>query len=302
VGAGTLVSLDEDPRSYPSAIAPKEGVLFGGWARPEGGRTYAEERARLEDRIGRRFDAYRWWLTMDSVVDDQSLTFMRELLGDRVPIVGFTTSHGGGQARWAAVADGRYDERIAATAKALHRYGEPMIVVIDHEPEADAAVAGSPADYQRMFRHVAGMFRELAPQVEVAFVLTSMTYREGQAGRWYPGDDAVDWVGADGYNWSAGRGWRSCPDIFEAFHRFGTADDRDKPLLIAEFGTMDDPAVPARSAQWLDECRDWVASRPAIKVVAYFHAYEWVLEDAGGQALAAFRAWGADPRFRPDRR
>jgi hypothetical protein len=301
VGVVTVGSLGSDRRVSGSVIAPKEGVLLGGWSRPEGGRTYKQERVLFEDRVGRRFDAYRWWLTLDSVVDDQTLAFMRDLLGDRVPLVGFSLARRDGQATWGAIAEGRYDERIVATAEALERYGEPMVVVLDHEPEADVPEAGTPAEFRRMFRHVAGLFEEHATNVELAFVLTSMTYRQGEADRWYPGDDAVDWIGADGYNWRAGGEWRSCEDIFEAFYRFGAPSDGgrrpEKPLLIAEFGTGRDPAVPARRAQWLDECRRWVASRPAIKMVAYFHAYGWALDD-DAQAMAAFRAWGASPDFR----
>lgn len=302
VGVMTVGSLGSDRRVSGSVIAPREGVLFGGWSRPEGGRTYKQERVLFEDRLGRRFDAYRWWLTLDSVVDDQTLAFMRDLLGDRVPLVGFSLARRDGQATWGAIAKGRYDERIVATAEALERYGEPMVVVLDHEPEADVPEAGTPAEFRRMFRHVAGLFEHHAPNVELAFVLTSMTYRQGEADRWYPGDDAVDWIGADGYNWRAGAEWRSCQDIFESFYRFGVTRESEKPLLIAEFGTTDDPAVPDRAATWLEECRRWVASRPSIKLIAYFHAYGWAFDPGEGDALRALSEWGADPLFRSARR
>ena len=278
-----------------SAVAPEEGALFAAWARADDGRGYATAREDLERGVGRRFDAYRWWIDLDDPVDERQRAFMRDLLGDRIPVLGFTTQvAGGGMARWGDVAAGRYDDRLRRMAQGLDAYGGPMVVVVHHEPEDDLPEAGSAEDYVRMFRHVAAILRAHAPQVEIAWVLMAITHRDGRQAAYYPGDEHVDWIGADGYN--LGRPWRSCATVFGPFAAW--AERRDRPLLIAEMGTNDDPAVPDRSARWLDECRAWVRDHEQIKLVAYFHTSNWVLEDNGGQALRAFRAWGQDPYFR----
>jgi hypothetical protein len=127
----------------------------------------------------------------------------------------------------------------------------------------------------------------------------AITYRHGLAASWYPGDDAVDWIGADGYNGfdpARPASWRSCAQIFDAFHAF--ARPRGKPLLLPEYGSDVDPADPGRRPAWLDDCRRWGAARPAVKLVSYFDAHNWALDSDGGRSLQALRAWAQDGRFR----
>ncbi len=305
-----------------SQIAPANGSLFGGWAARRGTNTYAQERAWFEGASGvnRKFDAYRWWMTVDDVVNGP---FLRELLGTRVPVIGLTTdlrtgADAGQKARWGAIARGDYDAELRTLAQGLGAYGDKMIVVIHHEPEDDVdydgeSRYGTPAEYRAMFQRVAGIFGQYAANVEVGWVLMAWTWRDTngnpdgpyQPADYYPGDQYVDWIGADGYNWYAtddpttqayeGRPWQWCYEIYDAFYAWGKA--RGKPLMFAEFGTNDDSAAPARSSDWLNGCRNYVKYRPEIKLTSYYHSYNWILDDNGGAAMTAFRSWGADPHF-----
>lgn len=78
---------------------------------------------------------------------------------------------------------------------------------------------------------------------------------------YYPGDDVVDWVGVDGYNWGASRpwsDWQSPESVFEdAFDQVRSMADR--PLVVPEVGcssiTTGGPA-PERKSAWIADAFD----------------------------------------------
>ena len=291
-----------DPR-LGSRIAPARGSLLGAYSWRRAGRTYAEERSYLERRLGRSFDAYRWWLALDDVPD---ATWLRDLFGSRTPVIAYNAhlEHTPGRrwAPWRDIAAGRYDAQVIRAARALARLRQPVLLVLHHEPEDDAHY-GSPADYRLMFQRVSTLMRAYAPNVEVGWVLMAYTFAAADADAWWPGPEFVDWIGADGYNWHLrDRTWRGCGQIFNGFYAWATRDERglprNKPLLFAEYGTHDDPAWAQRSSIWLDDCRRWIKQRPEVKLTSYFHVGSWVLDDNGAHALGGMRAWGRDPYFR----
>jgi len=54
---------------------------------------------------------------------------------------------------------------------------------------------------------------------------------------YYPGDQYVDWVGLDGYNWGYS-GWQSFDDIFSGAYQTLAALTA-KPLMIGEFAAAE---------------------------------------------------------------
>jgi hypothetical protein len=80
-----------------------------------------------------------------------------------------------------------------------------------------------------------------------------------------------------------------------------------KPLMVAEYGVMEDAAVPNRKATWYDEMRATVKTgMPLIQgVVAWSttnvkegNTYNWNV-DSSAMSLARWKAMGEDPWFRP---
>jgi hypothetical protein len=125
---------------------------------------------------------------------------------------------------------------------------------------------------------------------------------ERNAPAYYPGDDYVDWICADGYNWAPGRPndkWRSFASIYQDFYEWGIT--RGKPLMVGEYGAQE--RNPGEKAQWLTEAREALKTKfPGIKAVVYFDAnkdYDWRVTTSP-DALAAFRAMANDPWFTPD--
>jgi parallel beta-helix repeat protein len=99
----------------------------------------------------------------------------------------------------------------------------------------------------------------------------------GGVDQYWPGDDYVDWVAADGFNWGGCTGrstWRDLGPIFKAFYSWGSA--RAKPLMISGAGTVEDPIDPGRKRGWyLDAAGALAGTMPRIRAV--------VLLDQGGR-------------------
>ena len=116
------------------------------------------------------------------------------------------------------------------------------------------------------------------------------------------------WTGiaADGYSWyPITGGWRTWTQIFQPFYDW--AATMNKPIMIAENGVLEDPAVPGRKAAWIADSQNVLKTRyPLIQAVLYFDVqlqsggttYNWQLNTSQA-ALNAYRTMGLDPYFNP---
>ena len=170
------------------------------------------------------------------------------------------------------VASGGADDRIRADAARMSAAGGDWLVGYWHEPEDDL----TPEAYRAAARRVAGLVR--TPNVRTIAVLMASTFASGEATTWYPGDDVVDVLGVDGYDWRGCRGHggvvnpssspRSFGTIFEPADRF--AVEHGKPLVVAEFGTPRDPTQPGAQAAWIRTAGRWIDAHPDVLGTWYF--------------------------------
>jgi hypothetical protein len=222
-------------------------------------------------------------------------------------IMSWQSSNGGiAEAKWRDIAAGRYDAVIDARAADIKAFGSPMFFTFHHEPDSGEIDTGTSADFVAAWRHMHDRF-ELAGVTNVSWllVLLSYTYANDGAAEWYPGDEYVDLLGADGYNWfTCPPGvWKSFVQIFQDFYDYGVS--MDKPMMIAEWGSIEDPEVPGAKAAWFAEAAATLKTWPEIKALTYFHEgtedtglCDWWI-DSSPTALAAFQAMAADPYFNP---
>jgi hypothetical protein len=122
----------------------------------------------------------------------------------------------------------------------------------------------------------------------------------------YPGDAFVDWIAADGYNFAPGKPgaqWNSFTTVFNRWYTWAAL--RPKPLMIAEYGVMEDPSQPTRKAGWYNDMRTAVQTTfPLVQgVVAWSttntkegNVYNWNV-DSSTNSLNAWRAMSNDPYF-----
>jgi hypothetical protein len=209
---------------------------------------------------------------------------------------------------------------IDSAAEEAKRFGRPLFIAFHHEPEDEVGEYGSAAEFREAFRQVVARFRA-AGASNVAFVWNVMgaskyheLYREGL----YPGDDAVDWIAWDPYNWVDCHGrsgqWDEFADKVGRFYAWLEANGHsDKPFMLGEYGSDEPLEGQPSKGEWFTRARDALSGAaggtpmfPNLKALVYFdsdHSAEgsgcaWQV-DSSSSALAGFRALGADPYLRP---
>ncbi|MGH8999906.1 MAG: glycosyl hydrolase, partial [Acidimicrobiia bacterium] len=145
----------------------------------------------------------------------------------------------------------------------------------------------------------------------------SYTNDEPPAPHFYPGDEYVDWIAADGYNWGVynrdqGDRWRHVIEIFDEFMVF--ARQRPKPIMIGEYGAQEQSKDPEAKAKWMkaahevfssiwprtQECQ-WCGAYSDVAALVYFDVHygkhgDWrIMSSPGSQA--AYDAAGDNPYF-----
>src|SRR5205807_10086107 len=136
-----------------------------------------------------------------------------------------------------------------ASAKA---FGHPLFVRLMHEMNDSTYPWGvgvngneGPEQYVSAWKHVVDIFRSEGA-TKVNFVWCIATNRvQPDPTTFYPGDAYVSWIALDGYN--KGHPWRS---FTTAFSRGYDAVTRlsDRPVMIAETASVEDPANPTAKA------------------------------------------------------
>jgi hypothetical protein len=129
------------------------------------------------------------------------------------------------------------------------------------------------------------------------------------AKNYYPGDDVVDDISADGYNYYSCRpnahvAWQSPQTVFESFRQFGLQHPQ-QGLVIAEFGSVEDPAVAGRKAQWFTDFQNMLKQpgHGQFRAVAEWYSGSsnpgpcLFTIDSSPSSLSAFKAWGADSQY-----
>jgi len=260
----------------------------------------------LESLIGRRFAIDHRYAKWDDFIPND---YMRATLkAGRIPLINWNSAkRRHGHVTWRKIARGEEDRAIRARARAFRRLGSRVMVAFHHEPEYRRARYGTTAEYRAAWRHIVRVFRqERATNVEWVWIMMAASFRSSaatHASAYYPGDDIIDWIAADGYNWHGsdhvvGSPWRSFGTVFKSFYDWGAA--RGKPLMIAEFGSLEDVSTPdpLRKARWLQDLRTTLASWPQLKALVYYNARGWWF-DSSPETLEAFRQLAADPYLNP---
>jgi hypothetical protein len=269
----------------------------GGLLVPAGGALWGTSRfdPAWERQMGRRFDIvhfYHLWGQSFPTAEERALADQGRLL-----LLNWKAG-----APWAQIAAGAQDGQIVQTATRLKAFGRRLFLAFHHEPENDTGSFGSPADYARAFRHVHDVFERVGAG-NVVWVWDMMGFVGGYGSIYeqlYPGDAYVDWIAYDPYNWygcRAGSKGRSFEQITQPFYEWTAARHPSKPLMLAEYGLMEQgPGMPSK-AQWFhDELQALKSTRTRIKALVYFnndHVCDWRITSSAA-SVAAYRAVGLD--------
>ena len=212
-----------------------------------------------------------------------------------------------------ALANGSQDAWLRTEANRLKALGGPVFLRFYHEFDGDyrSTIVHSPSDFIAAWRHVHGVFAATGA-TNIVWVWCPTAWKFVLKRPWppdyYPGSAYVDWVASDGYNWYPARPGsrnRTFTQVFKAWYDW--AISTGKPVMIAEIGTLEDPANPNAKANWIADARAQLKGAfSQIQAVQWFDTkmtkngttYDWRVNSSPA-SYAAYKAWGADPYFEP---
>jgi len=221
---------------------------------------------------------------------------------------------------------GRYDSFIRDFARKARMSGKLLLLRFAHEMNISRYHWGttetdygpdSPGLYISMFKHVAGIFQaEKAENVKFIFCPNSESiphpiwstngkWNTGSA--WYPGNNYVDILGIDGYNWGTTQtkkkhGWdsrfRSFREIMEPMYKELKEIAPDKPIIVFETSCTD---RGGDKEKWI---RDTVRISEAwnIKGLVWFEAdkeVDWRLNTGIDSSTIRFLRNNTSDKFNP---
>lgn len=205
---------------------------------------------------------------------------------------------------------GERDEYIRSWAKDVKKFGHPVFIRTLHEFNIEGYPWGivnnkrDPQIYIQAFRHLVDIFRkEGVTNVKWVWCPMNFSYPESDWNDYlkaYPGNDYVDWIGIDGYNWGSSQSWsrwQSFEDLFrEPVIRLSGAFP-DKPIMVAEYGSTPEGG---NKADFYTKTPGYLrSSLKQIRAICYFDIKkeaDWRIASSP-ETAKAFKAMVADPLF-----
>ena len=277
------------------------------------GQTPIDALIHVEQVAGRQLDTLRAYAFWDGEFPDLRHRFASD--GQRMLHLSVNARRTDGSVvPWSEIAtadpgDPVYDELVSWIDR-LADYDADLRVTFHHEADIEPEF-GSPADFVAAWQRFTSMLAEAAPDIETVWVMTAFSLDRPIAEEFWPGADHVDIIGADAFNWFGCRGtpeaWRSPEEVLAPLMSFA-ARHPNKPLVLAELGSDEDPDDPGRKADWFDELASLVATidYDRIDTIVFFHndhdadsTCDWWL-DSSERSTEAFQQLAALPLFGGD--
>src|SRR6266545_1990554 len=248
------------------------GAMLGAYVRSSTSFSAADQQVAFtafERSAGRRLAIDHFYLPWSSKASGLRWRASWDLDNGRVPMVTFGA---GGDTR--QVARGDHDAYLSSLAAAVRSLQRPVFLRYAPTPDAagNASWVHSGGDYVAAWRHVRQIFAGTTAAWVWSPTADAFAGARGGVEQYWPGANAVDWVGAEGFNRYACQGvqgkWREPGDIFRFFYSWGSS--KGKPLMISRTGSSEDPAVPRRKGRWFQNAtRTLQASMPNVKALVY---------------------------------
>ena len=205
---------------------------------------------------------------------------------------------------------GKWDNYIRSWAQAVRAFAYPIFLRVGHEFNIEGYPWGvvnndkDPEIYIKAFRRVVDIFRsEGAGNAKFVWAPMNYSFPSEAWNDWttaYPGDNYVDWVGFDGYNWGTTQSWSDWQVLKYLFRdqvRLARKLWPTKPIMIAEFASADQGGD---KAAWIKEVPGYLkTSMRDIDAVVWFDLKkeaDWRVNSTE-RSLAAFRFIMKDPIF-----
>jgi len=173
------------------------------------------------------------------------------------------------------ITDGNFDKYIAKWAKDAKSWRYPFFLRFAHEmngnyyPWSEQVNSNQPGEYMQAWKHVHDIFTK-NDVTNATWVWSPNISYPGSSSipPLYPGDDYLDWIGIDGYNWGVVQDhtWQSFTEIFKQTYDEITALSQ-KPVMIAEIASTEEGGNKA----------DWIADAFNTKLLLNFPRIQAVI-------------------------
>ena len=212
-----------------------------------------------------------------------------------------------------SIIQGKYDDFLRRNARKIAEVKIPVMIRFAHEMNGnwytwsgqhngagetkgfgDSNVPDGPERYIAAYQRVVDLFREEgATNVLWVWAVNNTSVPDegwNDMLNYYPGNDYVDWVGIDGYNWGTTRaygGWMDFRSLFGPSYEKLTRAIPDKPLIIAEFASAE---TGGDKSAWITDCFAEMKKHNRIKAFVWFNVFKetaWSL-DSSDESLEAF--------------
>jgi len=208
------------------------------------------------------------------------------------------------------IAQGDWDPYITQFAEDVKRFGYPVFIRVLHEFNIEGyswSLSVNDHDYElyiKAYRHIVDIYRKVGAH-NAFFVWCPMNYSYPEE-PWndytkaYPGDNYVDWIGIDGYNWGTTQTWsqwQSFEVLFKEPVRILSKQHPTKPIMIAEFASSTEGGD---KVAWLDEIPYYLKTTlKQIKLINWFDIKkeaDWRIKSPAG-CVTAFKKMIKNPIF-----
>lgn len=315
------------------AVAPWKGCMVSAYLFKEDGRhlpdNYAQQISDFESLIDHEIGSLLWYPTFADefpLVECQALTengiiphlTWEMFVPDEVDYN--TMPMDSAYYMTDEVLNGKYDEYIKRFAQGAKLVNGPVMIRFLHEfngnwylwsGNKNGRENGGPEKVVAVWKYVVDIFKEAgADNVQWIWNAhgpsTDVSEEAWNAvANYWPGNDYVDWIGMDAYNWypkdpwGGERPYRNFDNCFRNLYDECTKLG-DQPVMIAEFGTPEFEYEGQNKAYWItDALKKMKTEYPRIKLFVWFHInkeLDWRI-NSSPEALEAFKKAVSDDYF-----
>ncbi len=202
---------------------------------------------------------------------------------------------------------GKWDTYIKKWGKDAGEYGKPVMVRWGHEmngnwyPWSGSKNGNSSEIYIKAYRYVHDLVVGAGGTNIIWIWSPNCDSVPGdsfnQTKLYYPGDNYVDWVGIDGYNWGTSQSWsswKSFDDIFSNSIDEINSFAPGKPIMIGEVGCS---SSGGKKTVWINDYFSSLKNKyPAVRAWVWFDIRketDWRF-DSDSESLDAFKSGISD--------
>jgi beta-mannanase len=221
------------------------------------------------------------------------------------------------------IIDGKYDELYTRWANGAKAFGKPVMIRWAHEMNGnwyywsgikngggtldgygDPNIPDGPERYVDAYRRIHDIFINQGCS-NVIWIWcpnagSPVVDDWNDIKFYYPGDEYVDWIGMDGYNWgdvNKDLGWQSFSQIYTSIYEEIETINKDKPIIIGEFASAE---KGGNKGEWITDTFYQIKHHfPRIKAFVWFQYHKeaaWTV-NSSRESEKAFQKALSDPYF-----